>query len=207
MNPALRMLVVALAALCGGCALGACGDDEQESTAVAQAVQAPPAVVISVGQRRVPPATFTSLPSDWRAFGRGAPLTRRGAVASSFAASWAFDPSSPNGPAGELPDGEVLVEVLLLRRFAGGAPSSVLCRGVAPSRAYPPIGRLPLQLEAMERAMLEGSPDVPQYRFLGTQRDRDYRVEVRVSIAPGGSRTAAQQALDGLRLPTWGMRC
>lgn len=200
-----RVLVIVAAALCAAWALGGCGGGGDGGSTASRAGSATP---VAAEVRALPPATFASLPSGWRAFDRTeTELAATGAAAESYATSWVFDPSSGDGPAGDLPRGGAIVEVLLLRRRGGGTADPSLCRGVPPSRAYPPVRRLPLKLDAMGRGTLEGAPRVAQYRVRGTQGEDDYRVEVRVSIAPEGSRAEAQRVLDGLRLPRWGDRC
>jgi len=155
----------------------------------------------------LPPATFASLPPGWRQFDDGgAVLGRRGGSSSSYATSWHFDPSSGEGPAGDLPATGAIVQVLLLRRNVGTENSPTLCRGVAPSRRYPPIATFPPQLSDMTRGHLEGAPQVVEYRLLGT-KGTDYHVDLRVDLAPGASSAKAQRALDGLTLPTWGDQC
>lgn len=199
------LAVLALLAACGlvyGCGSS---DDSSDAAATSEPVANP-----STGgstPRTVPPASFASLPQGWKQFDDGgAELTKRGASTDAYATSWNFDPASGDGPAGDLPDDGAIVQVLLLRRSGTGQPDASLCRTVPASSAYPPITSLPLQIADMERGQLEGAPDVVEYRFQGTHDD-DYRVDVRVDLAPDADRAAAQQALNSLRLPRWGDRC
>jgi hypothetical protein len=53
---------------------------------------------------------------------------------------------------------------------------------------------------------VEGVPSTTEYRTLAT-RGTDYRIEVRVDLAPRADRHDAGRALAGLRLPRWGRQC
>lgn len=192
-------LVLVLLALLMACALAyGCGESSSDATATTNG---------GGTAHTVPPPSFAALPEGWTQFDDGgAELTRHGASTDAYATSWNFDPASGVGPAGDVPDDGAIVRVLLLRRSGTGQANASLCRTVPASRAYPSIAGLPLQIADMTRGRLEGAPDVVEYRFQGTQQ-RDYRVEVRVELAPDADRAAAQQALNSLRLPRWGDRC
>lgn len=180
-------------------AWSACGSDEPAAPTASSTTVAVPA-------GSVPPASFATLPAGWHSFdGEPVRLTRRGAVAQTFATSWDYQPSA-NGPAGDLPDDGAMISVLLLRRAERGRPAAALCARVSPSRAYPPLGHLPLRIAAMRRGQLEGRPDVTEYRTLAS-RGHDYRVEVRADLAPRADRADAGRALAALQLPRWGRRC
>jgi len=199
------VIVVALVACA---ALYGCGSDSSgDATAASASTSAGSTTSANSTRGTLPPASFTSLPQGWKQFDDGgAELTKRGATSTAYATSWSFDPASGNGPAGDLPDDGAIVQVLLLRRSGTGQPDASLCRTVPASSAYPPITGLPLQIADMKRGQLEGAPRVVEYRFQGTQ-NHDYRVDVRVDLAPDADRASAQQALNSLRLPRWGDRC
>jgi hypothetical protein len=188
-------------------ALTGCGSDVSSDSAAGNSTSN------STGRQEgaLASASFESLPSGWKAFRNAdARLAENGAISETYATSWDFDPASGEGPASALPKGGAIVNVLLLRRSRGGGADPSLCAGVAPSRAYPPITRLPLRISDMTVGSLEGAAGVSEYRLLGTLHG-DYRVEVRVEVnatrrdAP--VLQSAQRALDELRLPRWGNRC
>jgi hypothetical protein len=198
-----------VAALVACVALYGCGSDSSGDATAASASTSAASTTTSANSTSgtLPPASFASLPRGWKQFDDGgAELTKRGATTTAYATSWNFDPASGDGPAGHLPDDGAIVQALLLRRSGTGQPHASLCRTVPASRAYPPITGLPLQIADMKRGQLEGAPRVVEYRFQGTQ-NHDYRVDVRVDLAPDADRAAAQQALNSLRLPRWGDRC
>ena len=199
-------LVARVAVIVACAALYGCGSDNSgDATTVSASTSAGSTTTRTRGT--LSPASFTSLPQGWKQFDDGgAELTKRAATTTAYATSWSFDPASGNGPAGDLPDDGAIVQVLLLRRSGTGQPDASLCRTVPASSAYPPITGLPLQIADMKRGQLEGAPRVVEYRFQGTQ-NHDYRVDVRVDLAPDADRAAAQQALNSLRLPRWGDRC
>jgi hypothetical protein len=196
-----------LAMILAACSVGyGCGSSDSPSDATG-ASESVIDTTSSSTPGTVPPATFAALPQGWKHFDDGgALLSKRGGTSAAYATSWDFDPSSGKGPAVDLPDDGVIIQVLLLRRPVGRHSAKGLCRGVLVSKAYPPISGLPLHISDMVRSHLEGAPDVREYRFLGTQ-DSDYHVDVRVDLAVGADRAAAQRALDGLRLPRWGNQC
>lgn len=200
------LIVVALVACA---ALAGCGSDRSGDATAASASTSAASTTTSANNTSgtLPAASFASLPQGWKQFDDGgAELTNRGATTTAYATSWNFDPASGDGPAGDLPDGGAIVQVLLLRRSGTGQPDASLCRAVPASSAYPPITSLPLQIADMKRGQLEGAPHVVEYRFQGTQ-SHDYRVDVRVDLAPDADRATAQQALNSVRLPRWGDRC
>ncbi len=198
-----RALCIAAVGLLAAVAPGGCGSSEPAST---DAV-----ITTTIAKRvatygRVAPATFAALPHGWHAFDDdAAQVTTRGAVAASYATSWNYTPSA-HGPAGNLPDDGTIINVLLLRRARGRHADATLCTGIQPTRNYPPIGRHPLRLAAMTRGQLEGDPHATEYRSQAS-RGTDYRIDVRVDLAPRADRRAADLVLAGLRLPRWGRRC
>jgi len=157
------------------------------------------------------PAVFRALPAGWHQYNdRGVSLGRRGGVSDTVVTSWAFDRSNRDGPATDLPRGEALISVLLLRRAEGGRSSPSLCRGVKPLAGYPRLRRLPLRLPQIASGTLEGRPAVAEYRILGRVA-RGYYLEVRVDVnAPILSRALRrklQGALSALDLPEWPQYC
>lgn len=199
-----RALSIAAVVLLGAAASSGCGSSDPASTATARTSTAPTRPAATHG--RVAPATFAALPHGWRAFDDDdAQVTNRGAVAASYATSWNYTPSA-HGPAGDLPDNGAIITVLLLRRSRGGHADATLCTGIQPTPSYPPLGRRPLRLAAMTRGQLEGDADAIEYRAQAT-RGTDYRIDVRVDLAPHADRAAAGHALAGLRLPRWGRQC
>lgn len=192
-----------IASAIGGVAAGCGGDDESGTTARA-------GTDVSGGEL-LPAATFERLPQGWRpVVEEDTLLTTRGAVSESVATSWDFDPATGTGPAGSLPDGGAIVNVMLLRRSSGGEPYEGACAGVTASSHYPSIERLPLKLADMSVGELEGAPQVSEHRLRGAF-DGDYYIEVRVDIRARAERQSllreAQEVLDGLKLPRWGDRC
>jgi hypothetical protein len=178
------------------------GADNQPGS-VARADHAP--------SKLAPPARFASLPAGWRQFDDdGAVLKPAGATSSTLATSWHFDQSARNGPAGDVPRGGIFIDVLLIR---GGKPphgGKGFCGGVPRSRAYPPIGRMPLRIRDASIGTVEGYDTMPEYR-LERANDRDYYVDLRVAIndpQPGPALLEeAQRALDALTLPRWAKHC
>lgn len=182
-----------VAAVCSGCG----SDDHAASTATA--IRAPAGSVA--------PAHFATLPAGWRSFGSDpVRLTRQGAVTATFATSWPYQAGAPHGPAGEMPTDGTMVTVMLLRR-SDRTSAANLCARVPASRDYPPLRRLPSRIAGMRGSgHLEGSPTVAEYRFQAS-RGHDYRIDLRVDLAPHADRDSAARALAAIRLPRWGRRC
>jgi hypothetical protein len=176
-----------------------CGSDEPATSTASSTTGAPPPESLA-------PASFATLPAGWHSFdGEPVRLTRRGAASQTFATSWDYQPSA-HGPAGDIPDKGAMISVLLLRRAHGGRPAASLCARVPRSRAWPPLGHRPLRIAAMSRGTLEGRPDVTEYRTLASH-GHDYRIDVRVDLAPRADRADAAHALAALQLPRWGRHC
>jgi hypothetical protein len=137
-------------------------------------------------------------------------VSSRGAVSEAIATSWRFDRSSRRGPAGDMPPGGIMVQVLLIRRAAGGERSPGLYREAPQLDAYPRIRRLPLRMPETPAGTLEGYDGVREYRIFGALR-RDYHVEVRIDINAASPdqelRGQAQKALNALRFPDWPNAC
>lgn len=205
MSIEMRCASVCVAAL-AAVAIAACGTTDEAKT--------PPAT--SKGEAAsdgaASPAVFGGLPAGWhQSDDGGATITPRGATAETLATSWDFT-GGRHGPAGDVPPGEIFISVLLIRRAEGGQASPRLCRGAPSSSDYPGVrlGELPLRIRNATVGTLEGSPRVPEYRFLGAVRN-DYWFEVRVAINrldPGPKLLGrAQHALNVLGFPDWPNHC
>lgn len=195
MRRALGLVAVLLAAV----AASGCGSDAPATPATTTTARA------AAGS--VAPARFAKLPAGWRSFGSDpVPLTRQGAVTATFATSWAYS-AGAHGPAGEMPTDGAMVSVMLLRRNDHGARPVDLCARVPASPDYPPRRRLPARIAGMRRSgHLEGSPTVAEHSIQAS-RGRDYRIDLRVDLAPRADHAAADRALAAIRLPRWGRRC
>lgn len=153
----------------------------------------------------VQPATFGWLPPGWRHFD-GAPdlVGPAGASAESFATSWPYRLGNPLGPAGSLPRDAIFVNVLLLRRSPGRARVD-LCHRTPHLRGFPLV-RPPLRLPRATTDVLEGAPDVPEYRIFG-RIDESYDVDLRVDVSrrrPTARQLAlAQRVVAAIRFPRW----
>lgn len=189
----------------------ACGNDSGSGNRDRQGERAQACTVDRNRRAIAPPAVFASLPVGWQQFtDGGARLTSRGGISEAFATSWRCKQSSPHGPAGDMPPGGIIVDVLLIRRAVGGRRSAALCRGVGPYPRYPHIRRRPLRLIDAAVGVLEGYPHVPEYRLFRTVRE-EYNVELRVAVNRASPDRAllreAQTVLDRLQLPHWPTRC
>jgi hypothetical protein len=153
-----------------------------------------------------PSAAPGLLPGGWSVL-RSDPqrLSPRGTQAETTLTSWDYR-SAPDGPAGSLPPGGIIINVALLRSQVPAAGSANLCRSAPTAADYPPRS-LPLRLPQSTRFMLEGAAAAKEFRVFGSYQHHNYNFEVRVDIDTrrplGPSWAVAQRVVAGLQFPTW----
>jgi hypothetical protein len=151
----------------------------------------------------VPAPAFAKLPAGWRAYATPGDLTPSGAWAGTFATSWRYRLATPEGPAGSMPGGAVLVQVWLSRSNAGRSGPS-LC-GRTPHIPGHPEVKLPLRLPATTTAT-DMSGAWPEYRIFG-RLGNQYNLEVRVDVTshhPTKELLArAAKVVAQIELPRW----